>query len=222
MRNSKYGIESLMQRFVENEIKNKISSKTPRADLIKCLLKQEFGLKDDSFLIYPNDYENEQKAMYGHITTEFSIRLENCVFGVVVAEDNSGFIKLKTKFKRSDKAVNQEALVVKKLIVFFNNITGKNKLIDFKVIPKEFYKHYVDNNIYTFSEEHLWEGDTETAKEIVKDLYCGKFNSFCASNKPYLNYCEAKYNDAYNSAEIKLLVWDYMRKTACKSESLSK
>lgn len=225
MEKEKYSVENLMRRFVKNEIGNKISKKTPRADMIKCLLVQELGLKEENILIRPEYLENIPKVIYGHLTTEFSIILEDSELDIVVAEDNSGFIMLKTKLAFNE--LNKKSPYLKNpiykpvpskgyfdpLIKFFNDITGRKKLIDFKFIPEEYQKYYIRNDRFAFSERHLWEGDTETAEQIVRDLYRQRFNSNVSG--PFF---EAKYNDGYDSAKLKFLTLNFMHKNVQSAE----
>lgn len=211
--NPNYSLVNLMKCFIEKETGMKISKNAPRADVIKCLLVQELGLSKDT--IKPKS--QRPQVIYEHYTTEFTIKYGDYEVDIVTAEDNSGFLIMKTQLmvdhKNSFKLrpIYQPAPpkdYFKSLIKLLDEISGRRKLIDFKFIPEEYQKYYTRNDSFVFKEYHVWEGNEQTAMQIVEDLHHQIFDSPIRER----HFFEAKYNDEYGSAKLKLYTWDQMRK----------
>ena len=213
---SNYSLANLMRLFIEKETGKKISRSSPRADMIKCLLMQEFNLGEDAIIPLSKCFDQRPQVIYGHLTTQFAIKFGDYKVDIITAEDNRGFLMLKSElvikqqFPFSEKPIYQPAPPTNyfnPLIKFFDVIMCKQKLIDFKFIPEEYQKYYERGDTYVFLENHLWEGDEQTAEQIVEDLYHHEFDS--TGRKAFF---EARYNDGYGSAKLKLWTWDQMRR----------
>lgn len=216
--NSGYNLANLMRRFIERQTGMKISKNAPRADMIKCLMMQKFGLSENAIKPKSQCLNQRPQLIYEHYTTKFTIKYGDYDIDIITAEDNSGFLMLKTKLGTNQqdpfclRPIYQPAPpkgYFNPLIKFFDEITGRKKLIDFKFIPEENQKYYKRGDLFVFSENHLWEGDEQTATQIVEDLYHQRFDSSVSG--PFF---EAKYNNGYASTKLELYVWDQMRRQA--------
>lgn len=216
----KYDLTNLMKYLIEKQTGKRISKSTPRADLIKYLLMQEFGLSEEA-IISSNCLDQNPKVIYGHLTTLYTIRFNGNLVDIITAEDDSGFLMMRSKLLTTKNSANPNNSIYPQLpsedifaplVKFFDKIMGRKKLIDFLFIPEEYQKYYNRGEPFVYSENHLWEGDAETAHQIVKDLYTNRFNSTVKG--PFF---EARYNNDYGSTKIKLWTWDQMHKLAyCK------
>jgi len=207
-----FNIFRLVKFLIEMETGNQVSDENLEENLLKLLLKKQFGNDVKIYNSYIS-YAEHCKSVVIYIDYKgVAVKLS---FGVDHEE-----INLVTKSVLQDK--NEKLEVVNELVPFCDALMDRPHLIKADVIKD--LKEYIKKGDYELAKAIKWQGDTQKASELVKKLYT---HSMKNKSFPHFSCCRegeneytrwgyrnVEYNKEYGDKNIEDLTRD-LKRTEC-------